>query len=144
MQIKRMMTEDGVPLLLYRIELPDALGAGEAALLSALTERAVAYLEGELTERMRQSYLSSNDRGKRFSFLRLDYRLRIFRSQADTLTLSFSAGRGSATLGEGELSFAVAPDGKALPIGMGEPRRKRQKKKAKMIKNACKARVIVI
>ena len=71
---EKLMTEDGVALLFYRIELPEAMSEAEGALAERITAPVAAYLEGALTEALRSEYLASEHPRRRFLFRRAEYR----------------------------------------------------------------------
>lgn len=112
---KRLMTEEGVALLSYRTELPEVATEAEDRLLSGILSRALAYLEGDLTQALRREYQDLTEPRKRFTFCRADYRLCIRRQESGALSLSLTLRRGARLLCEWEEAFSVSESGAAIP-----------------------------
>ncbi len=135
---ERLMTEDGVALLFYRIELPEPSGERERALLEEILTRAVSYLEGEVTEALRREYLASEHPKRRFTFRRAEYRLTVRRGEDGHLTARLCFSRGGKVLMEGDERLTVLADGRLFPLavnGKTNTRKSRKEQKQKKREN---------
>lgn len=127
---EKLMTEDGVALLFYRIELPETMSEQEAATAERITIPVATYLEEVLTEALRSEYLASEHPRRRFLFRRAEYRLTVRREADGTLTAHLTLKRGKRSLFESEERFTVSNDGSLFPLsapGLKILRKKRKK-----------------
>ena len=114
--LQKMLTEDGVPILSYRIELPDFEGSESCAagFFRALAERAVKYLETDAAEILRAAYRASTDPRRRFTFRPAVYRLSAVRQGQDRLIRTVTLSRGGKTLFRRQ-AVDVIVGGRVLP-----------------------------
>ena len=71
-----LLCEDGVVLLEYTIQIPTvAVPCPLRDALTAIADRTEAYLRDRIASALRDEYLASTDRLRRFTFRRASYRL---------------------------------------------------------------------
>lgn len=139
--------EEGVPLLLYRVETPAfdaAYGKTDAAsFYSELARRAEAYLTGAFSDRLRAEYRASDPARRRFTFRPAIYSHTVRRTtggDALTVTREVSLSRAGQVLFSRVYTETWDPaDGSLLPTPENDarktdrPSRKNKKKSAKKV-----------
>jgi hypothetical protein len=127
----RLLVEEGVALLEYRVEVPSFAGEGigvlrMSAFYAEIARRCIAYAEGGLADAMRKAYLDSEDPQKRFRFRRAQYR------HAATAELNggiLSVRRSISLLRGGKLLFEQTADERwRISDGRLLPDKKRDRK----------------
>ncbi len=124
---RKMLTEEGVGILSYQIELPDFDENEEGfceltAFYRGIAERAARYLETVAAERLRAEYRASEDARKRFSFRPVRYLLSA-RWEGDRIVRRVTLSRGGKLLFEEE-TVDLLEGGRVLPQ---DARRRRKK-----------------
>ena len=135
-ELKMVLTEDGVAILSYRIELPDFDESeerlrGAAAFYRDLAERTLAYLEGSVAEHMRAEYRASGDARKRFTFRPMLYCLSVRREGENRVLRRVTLSRGGRLLFENETADLLS-GGNVLPLEV-----KIKQKSRKLKRNTC-------
>lgn len=136
---RKMLTEDGVGILSYRIELPD-LGEDDGgardpeAFYRGIAERVMTYLETVVAERLRTEYRESDDARKRFTFRPMVYCMTARRDGESCILRRVTLSRGGRLLYENETADLLS-DGRVLPYA--SKMKKTERKARKIRESAC-------
>ena len=142
-EFRKMLTEDGVIILSYQIELPDfeeneERGSDVAAFYREIAERALLYLEEVVAEHLRAEYRAREDARKRFSFRPMVYRMTVRREGECGIVRRVTLSRAGRLLFEQETADFLS-GGKVLPYQM-----KNTQKSRKLRRSACNKDKIVL
>ena len=114
--LHKMLTEDGVGILSYRIETPDFEDAESyaAAFFEAIAERVRDYLETEAAQILGAEYRACTDARKRFTFRPAVYRMSAVRRGESAVVRRVTLARAGKILFEKETVDELI-NGRVLP-----------------------------